>query len=125
MVAVTAAAGPVVKPVHVTVTEPAATVVVPCRVILMVLAVVSIAEDDTVAGAGEMSQEVVPVTAVNKPVGYVRVMTPEVGMVLDVEKTTLAGLLDPTMTGFETVFVVTDKAVAAVAVTQPTQGVLT
>ena len=119
MVAVTAAAGPVVKPVHVTVTEPAATVIVLCRVILMVLAVVSIAEDDTVAGVGEMSQEVVPVTAVNKPVGYVRVMTPEVGMVLEVVNATEAVRLAPA-TAPKVV-----NAVAAVAVTQPTQGVLT
>ncbi len=70
-VAATAAKGPVVKPEQVTVTEPAGTDIPAAKVIVMVLAVASMAETETVAGAGLLTsqKEVVEGTAVIRPAG--------------------------------------------------------
>jgi len=116
-VAVTAAKGPVVSPVHVTVTEPIATVAPAARV--MVMALVAYPAADTALGAGEdTSQDVEVAIAVTNPAGNVRVILPLLGIMLDVVNVMVAGRAVPAMPAKV-------KALAAVAVTQPTQGVLT
>ena len=116
-VAVTAAKGPVVKPVHVTVTAPAATVAPAARVMMICGAVPETA--DTALGLGEdTSQAVEPAFAVINPAGNVSVILPLLGIMLDVVNVMVAGRAVPAIPAKV-------KALAAVAVTQPTQGVLT
>jgi len=93
---VTAAKGPVVKPVHVTVTAPAATVAPAARVMMICGAVPETA--DTALGLGEdTSQAVEPAFAVINPAGNVSVILPLLGMSLDVVISIVAVLPAPTL----------------------------
>ena len=116
-VGVSASLTAVVSPEHATVTAPAATVDVAARV--MVMALFKYAAPDTALGAGVCtSQDGLPAIAVTNPEGNVRVILPLLGMMLDVVNVT--DRVRPTPTAAPMV-----KALAEVAVTHPTQGVLT
>jgi hypothetical protein len=84
----------------------------------MVMAPEASVAADAALGAGEdTSQEVVPVTAVTNVAGNVRTILPLFGITLAVVNVTVAVRVAPATPAMV-------KAVAAVAVTHPTQGVL-
>ena len=81
--AVTAFCAARVKPVHVTVTAPMAVVAPAASVILMTFEAYVVV--DTAEGAGELtSQAVAPEMAVTKPGGNERVITPLLGITVEV-----------------------------------------